>query len=101
MHIPAVKPAGNVEQRIIFRSYSPYFGEYSLTESRKKRGVYGHMNEETAWGHFAATGSVADYLSYCQARKEEEARALGNGRPGDPGKAGGGKRPAGDDSHPS
>ena len=47
------------------------------------------MNEETAWGHFAATGSVADYLSYCQARKEEEARALGNGRPGDPGKAGG------------
>ena len=41
------------------------------------------MNEETAWGQFAATGSVADYLNYCRTREEEKKHADRDGRAGD------------------
>lgn len=30
------------------------------------------MDEKTAWKNFASTGSVSDYLKYCQAKNQTE-----------------------------
>ena len=59
------------------------------------------MDERTAWMNFCATGSVQAYLQYARLRDahtdtgEENADAISNRWPGDPGDDGGRERPAG------